>query len=93
MRPFYNTIGLDPIEYQKAVRKAKKQEEKVLAIFENASKPVSPTDVYIVLERYYPITSIRRAITNLTDAGKLEKTDIKKEGLYGKPNYCWIVKN
>ena len=92
MRHFYNTIGLDKEAYIKASRGARTQEEIILAILDNSDKPASPTDVYLILERYYPITSIRRAFTNLTKSGKLVKTDQQKEGLYGKPNYTWIVK-
>ena len=38
-----------------------------------------------------PITSVRRSITTLTANGYLRKTEIKKEGRYGKPNYAWIL--
>jgi hypothetical protein len=40
-----------------------------------------------------PITSIRRAMTNLTDAGFLEKTDHKRKGPKGKAEYIWKVKS
>ena len=36
-----------------------------------------------------PITSIRRAITNLTDAGKIIKTDQYVKGNYGKLEHLW----
>jgi len=37
-----------------------------------------------------PITSVRRAITSLTDQGVLEKTNILKEvGHYGRRSYAW----
>ena len=37
----------------------------------------------------YPLTSIRRAITNLTDAGRLVKTDEYRPGIYGKREHIW----
>ena len=37
----------------------------------------------------WPITSIRRAITDLTNAGKLTKTDTMKLGRYGKHVHTW----
>ena len=36
-----------------------------------------------------PITSIRRAITDLTNEGKLVKTNSLKKGNYGKKCHCW----
>lgn len=36
-----------------------------------------------------PVTSVRRAMTNLTSAKLLEKTDTKKVERYGRRNYCW----
>ena len=43
-------------------------------------------------DKNVPITSIRRAITNLESEGLLHKTDIQKPGVYGKLNYCWVYK-
>ena len=40
-----------------------------------------------------PLTSIRRAITNLETEGLLEKTNIQKPGVYGKKNHCWIYRD
>lgn len=36
-----------------------------------------------------PITSIRRALTNLTKQGKLIKTNEKRIGMYGRSEYVW----
>ena len=36
-----------------------------------------------------PITSIRRSISDLTKKGLLIKTNKKKIGTYGRPNYTW----
>jgi len=36
-----------------------------------------------------PITSVRRALTNLTDAGDLVKTDKQVKGPYGRPEFIW----
>jgi hypothetical protein len=40
-----------------------------------------------------PITSIRRALTNLTEQGLLVKTDLQRMGAKGKPEYIWKVKS
>ena len=36
-----------------------------------------------------PITSVRRAISNLTKDHKLEKSSKQKLGKYGKLNHTW----
>lgn len=38
-----------------------------------------------------PLTSIRRAITNLCKRGKLYMTDVQSPGIYGKPEYVWKI--
>ena len=55
---------------------------------------MTPFDVETALysNTMVPITSIRRAITNLTNDEKLVKTDNQKTGPYGKPSYCWKLK-
>ena len=37
----------------------------------------------------YPLTSIRRAMTDLTKAGDLVKTENKRKGLFNEVNYTW----
>lgn len=79
--------------------KAKSQDEAVLAFFKrNPGILFTPFDV---LEQCYmgckqpPITSIRRAITNLekrfenNDHG-VRKSRKKKKGDYGRNNHCWV---
>lgn len=36
-----------------------------------------------------PLTSVRRAVTNLTEQGVLEKTDRMVQGTYGKQVHTW----
>ena len=36
-----------------------------------------------------PLTSVRRAMTNLTDDGHLVKTDRQFPGPYGRPEFGW----
>ena len=48
----------------------------------------------ILSERYdenYPLTSVRRAITDLTTEGMLIKTEHRVEGNYGKKAHTWRV--
>ena len=91
MKPFYNTIKLGKSKLEKEISNAKNQEEKILKIF-NKKKELTPSEVWEYLMEY-PLTSIRRAMTNLTDQGRLIKTSTQKIGYYGKPNYVWKLKS
>lgn len=94
---FYNTIHLTKEEKQSVEEKMTKQEERILAIFVHKDTPLTPFDVEAYYNRLYspiPITSVRRAITNLTTKNKLQKCS-KEQGMkignYGKPNHFWVV--
>lgn len=87
---FHNTIGLLPSEHREKDKKAINQSEKILALFkESPHCDFTPSEVYLKFGQQYPLTSIRRAITNLTDAGDLIRTDKKRKGLYNEDNYTW----
>lgn len=89
---FYNTIHESGRQLSDSIKKAANQKEKVLRFFKKHPKKLfTPFDIkYLGLfEDNVPLTSIRRAITTLEQDGLLEKTDEKREGGYGKSNYCW----
>ena len=89
---FYNTIALPKDLLIIELKKVKKQELKVLAVFKvSMMNELTPSEVYKALDEVYPITSIRRAITNMTNIGILKKTTIQRAGLYGKNNYAWKI--
>lgn len=92
---FYNTIHatdqtLIDFEYNNL-----NQSEKVLAFFKSHSNAVfTPFDIKTAFDKMgynYPITSIRRAITDLTIQGSLimHPKEQMKQGAYGKPNHTW----
>lgn len=90
---FYNTIGIQ--EPQAAQHRATnaKQSDIILALFQRyPGHAFTPFEVQHHT-RLRLITSIRRAITDLTKAGHLVKTDIKKPGEYGTVNYTWQLKD
>jgi len=96
VQPFYNTIYLDNDQLTKANAEAMKQEEFITAIFKsNPNKPISPSQIHKVYGKDFsknvPLTSIRRAITNLTEKNILRKTGIMVDGIYGKPEHCWVM--
>jgi len=91
---FFNTISFSGKDLEKQNAKAAKQEDLILALFKaNPDKKLSPSQVHTILGRKYqiypPITSIRRAITNLTGRLELIKTDDMVPGLYQLPEHTW----
>ena len=72
--------------------KAKTQEEAIYAYFLSCNEPLSPSMVLEQMRLNCPITSVRRAITNLTNDGKIIKTDDYVKGAYGKHEHLWELK-
>lgn len=93
---FFNTVPLRGEELRDAKKRASTQDALVLKIFEGATKPLTPSEVHAILTRGFipektPLTSIRRSITSLTDAGLLVKTDQKRKGAFGVTNNTWCL--
>ena len=80
-------------EYKMAMVKTQKQEEAVYMLADNfVDKSFSPSMMHSQFEFYgkkVPITSVRRAISDLTREGVLKKTDKQRIGYYGKKEYMW----
>ena len=91
-QPYHNTTGLAGEQLERRIEQAESQEEVVEALFEaHPAARLTPFEVQDIALPNSPITSVRRAITNLTDQGVLRKTDRQKEGPYGDPNYTWTL--
>lgn len=92
---WYNTISLSGEQLKAENAKALAQGELILAIFKaNPGRSLSPSQLYHIFNKKYflhpPITSIRRALTNLTKKDKvLIKTGEQVQGLYHLPEYTW----
>jgi len=90
---FYNTINDPPDQLIIDKKNANSQQSKIYTFFRrNYPMAFTPFDVqYLVFEKdkQPPVTSVRRAITNLTKMGYLVKTEKKKSEVYGKDNYKW----
>jgi hypothetical protein len=98
---YYNTTNESGKRLAELIKNAKTCERCVFNFYKNNPGLLfTPNDVWQQLgnmNRHYPLTSIRRAITNLSNDGWLIRTDYKREGLYrnkGVPvlNYCWKLK-
>lgn len=87
---FHNTTNQNPEFVLSAKKKNKTQEEIVFDIFLKYKK-LSASEV---LEHYpsnVPLTSVRRAISNISYEGKLRKLAETKIGLYGAPEHFYAV--
>lgn len=88
---YYNTNKLTAPDLKEANRKASTDEDRILHFFErNQGSRYSPEDIRMYCQMATrPLTSVRRAITNLTSDGHLRKTNEMKTGSYGKPVHTW----
>jgi len=83
---FYNTTSISGKQLENFEHKAEAQEVKILNIYRKSRNGLTASEVFKQYpDRKTPITSIRRAITNLMNDKKLVKTTIKRTGIYGSP--------
>ena len=89
---FYNTIHETGSALKESHHKAMSQEDKILNYSLMFDKPLSPSMILQQMSLNCPITSVRRALTNLTLDNKLIKTDEYAIGDYGKREHLWRLK-
>ena len=84
---FYNTIN----EVSSSlVISSRTQEKIILDCFKTAKEPLSPSMVHFLTKLKCPITSIRRAMSDLTKRGRLTKTPKYTIGKFGKKEHLWV---
>lgn len=89
--PYHQTTPMTNSALVVAIQRAQRQDEAVLAVFADG-RLHSPSQVHATLTeqgKSWPLTSIRRAITNLENAGALVKTDTLVQGIYGRDEHTW----
>lgn len=87
---FYNTVPISGIDLSQAEKNAKGQEALVLEVYRKyPQNQFTPFEMLELIGINYPVTSIRRALTNLTSKGLLIKTEAKRKGKYGMVNNTW----
>ena len=86
---FYETINQTDSALKESKKKTRKQEDLIYSLFQKRNRPLSPSMVLSQSGLNCPITSIRRAMTDLTNLGKIVKTDRQIKGLYGKAEHLW----
>lgn len=90
----HDTTNLPAEDLKLAELRARKLEYHVENLYkkrwmEEISPPAVKRHIDKLLQRDTLLTSIRRAISNLTRDGVLEKTDNMVDGGYGSPVHCW----
>lgn len=86
---FYNTTHQSGPTLAAYTAKAAKQDDAVLDLFQRTGAYLSPSQAHAQLGTAAPITSIRRAISNLTKAGLLVKTDFAVIGPWNREEGVW----
>ena len=89
---YHNTTRERPERLTRYEAQAKRQDLRILEFFKNhRGLHFTPSQVHKAVGGGAPITSIRRAMTNLTSTAHLVKTQDKVEGPYGRPEYQWML--
>lgn len=91
---YHNSVNISGEELKKRERRTESQNDKILKFFQrHDSMNFAAWEVYKYMKLpNVPITSIRRAITDLEKAGCLVKTENKRIGIYGDKCICWKLK-
>jgi Fic family protein len=85
---YHNTTNQTKDYVEKRTKKNKSQEQLVLEIFEQYKK-LTASQVYAIFPKNVPLTSIRRAISNLQYEQKLEKLEETITGIYDAPEHFY----
>ena len=91
-RHFHDTIESTPEDCATFERQCSKQEQEILALFPSGSYLSQPSIRRAYSRRYgrdLAIASCSRGVANLTTLDKLEKTDVKVMGDFGKNVFAW----
>ena len=90
MSVYFNTTNLSGPELRSAQSSAKSQEAEIAEVFRVTGYSMTPSQVHWRMwPTRAPITSIRRAMSNLTLRGVLVKLDAMRMGPLGKKEHYW----
>lgn len=94
-KPYFDTTNLPAQDRDQAETAARGQEALILAFYRhNAGGLYTPSQVrdrILFQLKGAPLTSVRRAITQLERKGLLVKTATQRIGPYGRPEHCWTA--
>ena len=88
---YHNTTHSTGEELRDYRRKTLAQDQFILEFFrKHPNNEFTPSEVlHRLFTENVPLTSVRRAMTNLTNDGKLVKTPHQRKGPFGRPEHCW----
>ena len=90
---YHNAVGTVGYLLEEYEAKAKRQDDIILELFKMYELTLGPSQIYRIFKEQFPITSIRRGISNLTRDGFLEKLPLNKiEGMYGRRECTWRLR-
>ena len=89
---YYNTTSEKGGHLKTSHTRTRTQEEKIYSFFLTFGQPLSPSMILDKMNLKCPITSVRRALTDLTSKGKLIKLDKLVMGGYGKKEHLWRLR-
>jgi hypothetical protein len=89
-KSYFKTTPMGKALQIKCEAGAIKQEEGIEQIFKGTRQRLSPSDVLELYPAKIPITSVRRAITQMTKKGVLVMTEATKLSEWGKPEHLWL---
>jgi len=91
---YYNTTHEVQPELFQFRQAANRQDVMVLSFFrQHLGELFTPSEIWTrtgLEARAVPLTSVRRALSNLTASGYLVKTSTKRRGPYGRFECCWV---
>lgn len=91
MKDYFNTVPETEDNRGNYETKAQSQNRILLKLF-RVHKSLSPSIAWVYFgDPNVPLTSIRRAISRLTDKGHLVKTATKVIGRYGRSERVWSL--
>lgn len=71
------------------VIRALSQQDRIYKLFLRERRPLTPEEVNTMAMPEAPITSARRALTNMANIGILRKCDMMVQGRYGVDIHKW----
>jgi predicted ArsR family transcriptional regulator len=92
---FHNTTQETEPALSRYADRARSQEAQIIKWWRThkALDQFTPSDINERVLPGVPITSVRRALSDLTKAGYLVKTPHKRMGPYGRPEFYWRLQN
>jgi predicted HTH transcriptional regulator len=86
---FYNTTGESGDRLQKHESSARNQEDIIKEFFKKTPEMTASECHKMYPDDNVPLTSIRRALSNLCRVEYLERTEEKRKGIYGRNEFVY----